>query len=109
MRAAGREQLMAARSYLDHWITKLDEKAGAQPRPSEKRSRSSSNRRDGPDRRHRRGAWGTTLAIMLAAAERPVTIWAHSQERNEELAQARENRRYLPDASFPTEHPCRDR
>jgi hypothetical protein len=26
MRAAGREQLLAARSYLDHWITKLDEK-----------------------------------------------------------------------------------
>ena len=29
MRAAGREQLMAARSYLDHWIAKLDEKAPA--------------------------------------------------------------------------------
>lgn len=27
MRAAGREQLLAARSYLDHWIAKLDEKA----------------------------------------------------------------------------------
>ena len=26
MKAAGREQLLAARSYLDHWITKLDEK-----------------------------------------------------------------------------------
>jgi uncharacterized protein Yka (UPF0111/DUF47 family) len=26
MKAAGREQLMAARSYLDHWIAKLDEK-----------------------------------------------------------------------------------
>ena len=25
MKAAGREQLLAARSYLDHWITKLDE------------------------------------------------------------------------------------
>jgi len=25
MRAAGREQLMAARSYLDHWIAKMDE------------------------------------------------------------------------------------
>ena len=25
MKAAGREQLMAARSYLDHWITKMDE------------------------------------------------------------------------------------
>ena len=29
------------------------------------------------------GAWGTTLAIKLAAAERPVTIWAHTPERNQ--------------------------
>ena len=33
MRAAGREQLLAARSYLDHWITKLDEKAPAAAPP----------------------------------------------------------------------------
>ncbi len=25
MRAAGREQLLAARSYLDHWIARLDD------------------------------------------------------------------------------------
>jgi hypothetical protein len=31
MKAAGREQLMAARSYLDHWIKKLDEEQAAQP------------------------------------------------------------------------------
>jgi len=47
------------------------------------------------------GAWGTTLAIKLAAAERPVTIWAHTTERNQELAQERENRRYLPGQSLP--------
>jgi hypothetical protein len=29
MKAAGREQLMAARSYLDHWIAKMDESQGA--------------------------------------------------------------------------------
>jgi hypothetical protein len=29
MKAAGREQLMAARSYLDHWIAKLDEQREA--------------------------------------------------------------------------------
>jgi hypothetical protein len=29
MKAAGREQLMAARSYLDHWIAKMDEKGAA--------------------------------------------------------------------------------
>jgi hypothetical protein len=28
MKAAGREQLLAARSYLDHWIGKMDEKDG---------------------------------------------------------------------------------
>jgi BMFP domain-containing protein YqiC len=31
MRAAGREQLLAARSYLDHWIAKLDEEKPAAP------------------------------------------------------------------------------
>jgi hypothetical protein len=25
MKAAGREQLLAARSYLDHWIAKMDD------------------------------------------------------------------------------------
>jgi hypothetical protein len=29
MKAAGREQLLAARSYLDHWIGKMDEPGGA--------------------------------------------------------------------------------
>jgi glycerol-3-phosphate dehydrogenase (NAD(P)+) len=47
------------------------------------------------------GAWGTTLAVKLAAAERPVTIWAHTAEANEELASERENRRYLPGVVLP--------
>jgi glycerol-3-phosphate dehydrogenase (NAD(P)+) len=47
------------------------------------------------------GAWGTTLAIKLAAAERPVTLWAHRPEVNEELASVRENRQYLPGVVFP--------
>ena len=47
------------------------------------------------------GAWGTTLAIKLAAAERPVTLWAHTTEAGEELAAVRENRRYLPGVVFP--------
>lgn len=39
MKAAGREQLMAARSYLDHWIKKMDaadeeEEKEATPRES---------------------------------------------------------------------------
>jgi glycerol-3-phosphate dehydrogenase (NAD(P)+) len=47
------------------------------------------------------GAWGTTLAIKLAGAERPVTLWAHTAEANEELATVRENQRYLPGIVFP--------
>ena len=47
------------------------------------------------------GAWGTTLAVKLAAAERPVTLWAHTAEAGEELAALRENRRYLPGIVFP--------
>lgn len=47
------------------------------------------------------GAWGTTLAILLAHAERPVTLWAHSAERSEELAHSRQNARYLPGHPFP--------
>ena len=37
MKAAGREQLLAARSYLDHWIQKMDaahEEEKAAPRES---------------------------------------------------------------------------
>jgi glycerol-3-phosphate dehydrogenase (NAD(P)+) len=47
------------------------------------------------------GAWGTTLAVKLADAQRPVSLWAHRPETAEELAQARENRRYLPGVVFP--------
>jgi hypothetical protein len=31
LKVAGREQLLAARVYLDHWIAKLDEKDAAAP------------------------------------------------------------------------------
>ena len=47
------------------------------------------------------GAWGTTLACMLADAQRPVTLWAHSSEAAERLAHARTNERYLPGLTFP--------
>ncbi|HEY7332601.1 MAG TPA: NAD(P)H-dependent glycerol-3-phosphate dehydrogenase [Candidatus Limnocylindria bacterium] len=47
------------------------------------------------------GAWGTTLAVHLAAAQRPVTLWAHSTEASAQLAAQRENRRYLPGITFP--------
>jgi hypothetical protein len=35
MKAAGREQLLAARSYLDHWIGKMDEKHDTEAAPRE--------------------------------------------------------------------------
>ncbi|HEX7225546.1 MAG TPA: NAD(P)H-dependent glycerol-3-phosphate dehydrogenase [Candidatus Limnocylindria bacterium] len=47
------------------------------------------------------GAWGTTLAVLLAAAQRPVGLWAHSAKTTETLEHERENRRYLPGISFP--------
>jgi glycerol-3-phosphate dehydrogenase (NAD(P)+) len=47
------------------------------------------------------GAWGTTLAIHLADAQRPVSLWAHSSESAERLSHARTNERYLPGILFP--------
>lgn len=47
------------------------------------------------------GAWGTTLAVKLASAQRPVTLWARTPGASEELATVRENRRYLPGIVFP--------
>lgn len=47
------------------------------------------------------GAWGTTLAVLLADAQRPVSLRAHSSETAERLAHARTNERYLPGVVFP--------
>jgi len=47
------------------------------------------------------GAWGTTLAILLAQAERPVSLWTHSSESAERLSHERTNARYLPGVVFP--------
>jgi len=47
------------------------------------------------------GAWGTTLAVLLADAQRPVSLWTHSAEGAERLAHARTNERYLPGVVFP--------
>ena len=45
------------------------------------------------------GAFGTALAIVLAGAGRPVTLWA--REGADELQAARENARRLPGHPFP--------
>lgn len=47
------------------------------------------------------GAWGTTLAVHLADAQRPVSLWAHSSESAERLAHTRTNDRYLPGVVLP--------
>jgi glycerol-3-phosphate dehydrogenase (NAD(P)+) len=47
------------------------------------------------------GAWGTTLAILLADAQRPVSLWTHSTEASERLSHERTNERYLPGIVFP--------
>ena len=47
------------------------------------------------------GAWGTTLAVLLADAQRPVSLWTHTPESAERLAAARTNERYLPGVVFP--------
>jgi len=46
------------------------------------------------------GAWGTALAISLAANHR-VTLWARDAAQIEEMRAARRNQRYLPDISLP--------
>jgi glycerol-3-phosphate dehydrogenase (NAD(P)+) len=48
------------------------------------------------------GAWGTTLALHLARTG-PVVLLARNDEQARELAEQRENRRYLPDITLPVE------
>ncbi|MFA4844845.1 MAG: NAD(P)H-dependent glycerol-3-phosphate dehydrogenase [Candidatus Margulisiibacteriota bacterium] len=45
------------------------------------------------------GAWGTTLAILLAENKHAVTLWAYERDLVPEMAQRRENVRFLP--GFP--------
>ncbi len=47
------------------------------------------------------GAWGTTLAILLAQVGRPVTLWTHSRDGAARLASTRANERYLPGVALP--------
>lgn len=46
------------------------------------------------------GAWGTALAISLAA-EHEIALWARNAAHAQTLARARENLRYLPDCAIP--------
>ncbi len=47
------------------------------------------------------GAWGTTLAILLAHKGFETTLWEHHEERAAEMERDRQNRTFLPDFSFP--------
>ena len=45
--------------------------------------------------------WGTTLGLVLARKDVPVTLLARSREEAEELESMREHRRFLPGVPFP--------
>ena len=45
--------------------------------------------------------WGTTLGIMLAQKNIPVTLLARTSQESDELASKRQNRRFLPGVEFP--------
>ncbi len=47
------------------------------------------------------GSWGTALAIQLAHKGLSVSLWGHRPEAMLEMAEQRENRKYLPDIQFP--------
>ncbi|HVY06685.1 MAG TPA: NAD(P)H-dependent glycerol-3-phosphate dehydrogenase [Burkholderiales bacterium] len=46
------------------------------------------------------GAWGTALAIALASRHQ-ISLWVRDREQSRELAQTRNNARYLPDVAIP--------
>lgn len=47
------------------------------------------------------GAWGTTLAWMLARRGHPVTLWARRPELAAQLRRTRRNELYRPEVSLP--------
>ena len=47
------------------------------------------------------GGWGTALALILGKNGHDVTIWGRSAEYCREVAQSRENRRFLPGIHLP--------
>lgn len=49
------------------------------------------------------GAWGTALALILAQNRHRVTLWGHDPGRLAEIANRRENLRYLPGITLPAE------
>jgi glycerol-3-phosphate dehydrogenase (NAD(P)+) len=50
------------------------------------------------------GAWGTAIALSLhRRGEHQVTLWAHTPELAQQIADARENRQFLPGIPLPAD------
>ena len=49
------------------------------------------------------GAWGTTLAILLAENKHEVCLWAYEKELAQEIEEFRENKRFLPGFQLPSQ------
>lgn len=47
------------------------------------------------------GGWGTALALHLAASEKPVALWSHDAEYAAQMAESRQNPRFLPGFRIP--------
>src|SRR6266487_4550927 len=47
------------------------------------------------------GAWGTTLALLLANSDTETILWEYKRERAVEMQQRRENTMFLPGIRFP--------
>ncbi len=47
------------------------------------------------------GAWGTTLALLLAKSNTKTILWEYKPERAVEMQQCRENTLFLPGFRFP--------
>ena len=47
------------------------------------------------------GAWGTTLALLLAKSNIETLLWEYKPERAVEMQQRRENTLFLPGFRFP--------
>jgi glycerol-3-phosphate dehydrogenase (NAD(P)+) len=47
------------------------------------------------------GAWGTTLAILLAEKKNDVTLWVYEKELVQQITELRENKLFLPGFPLP--------
>lgn len=47
------------------------------------------------------GSWGTALALLAARNGCQTLLWGHNKEQIATLAKLRQNKRYLPDHTFP--------